>query len=126
MFVYRDEKGRITDVRGSVNHAELERLQKEYGEVEAAKAKGDVVAEPDLGPDPDTVAAFEAAKAPDPVPEPPADDSSVAAEDVDEEVDVPSRSDAKAEWVAFAVSQGLDQDEAEGMIKQDLIDQFGG
>jgi hypothetical protein len=52
MFVYRDEKGRITDVRGSVNHAELERLQKEYGEVEAAKAKGDVVAEPDLGPDP--------------------------------------------------------------------------
>jgi hypothetical protein len=42
------------------------------------------------------------------------------------EVDVPSRSDAKAEWVAFAVSQGLDQDEAEGMTKQDLIDQFGG
>jgi len=124
MFVYRDEKGRITDVRGSINEAELERLKKEYGEVEPEKAKGVVTAEPELGPDEDTVAAFEAAKAPEPVPEPASEEA--PAEDEDEYVDVPSKGDSKADWVEFAASQGMDRDEAEGLTKQDLIDQFGG
>jgi hypothetical protein len=43
-----------------------------------------------------------------------------------EEVDVPTHSAAKAEWVDFAVSQGLDREEAEGYTKQELIDEFGG
>lgn len=44
----------------------------------------------------------------------------------DDEVDVPKPSDAKAVWVDFAVSQGLDREEAEGYTKQELLDEFGG
>jgi hypothetical protein len=37
----------------------------------------------------------------------------------------PSRSDSKARWVDFAVSQGEDRDEADAMSKADLVAAFG-
>lgn len=37
----------------------------------------------------------------------------------------PAKSAAKAEWVDFAVSQGADQEEAEAMTKDDLIELYG-
>jgi hypothetical protein len=43
------------------------------------------------------------------------------------EVSVPSpeRHDRKAAWVAYAVSEGADRSEAEGMTKSELIDGYG-
>lgn len=37
----------------------------------------------------------------------------------------PARNAAKAEWVGWAVTNGMEPDEAEALTKQDLIDQFG-
>lgn len=59
---------------------------------------------------------------PEPEPESEADE----AEDAGDEVETPAHSDLKADWVDFAVSQGLDREEAEGYTKQELIDEFGG
>lgn len=38
----------------------------------------------------------------------------------------PTKSAAKAEWVAWAVAQGADLAEAEASTKTDLIDAYGG
>lgn len=40
------------------------------------------------------------------------------------EVDPPAKVAPKAEWVAFAVSQGADEAEAEGLTKSELIDLY--
>lgn len=37
----------------------------------------------------------------------------------------PSRSARKDAWVAYAVAQGADRDEAEAMTRSDLIDAYG-
>lgn len=37
----------------------------------------------------------------------------------------PAKSATKAEWVAYAVAQGMDPAEAEAKSKNDLVDQFG-
>jgi hypothetical protein len=37
----------------------------------------------------------------------------------------PAQNDTKAEWVAYAVANGMDDTEAEGMTKTDLIDKYG-
>lgn len=37
----------------------------------------------------------------------------------------PNRSDRKARWVEYAVTQGLDRSEAEDTNKSDLVDEFG-
>lgn len=38
----------------------------------------------------------------------------------------PNRSASKADWVEFAVAQGLSRENAEGASKDDLIARFGG
>ncbi|MFH8646095.1 hypothetical protein ACH4B4_17175 [Streptomyces tendae] len=38
----------------------------------------------------------------------------------------PARSASKAEWLAYAVAQGADEDEAEDATKDQLIEQYGG
>lgn len=125
MFVYRDEKGRITDVRGSVHHAELEELQKESKQVDPEKASG-VTTTDFSSVDEDSLAALEAAKAPEPVPEPPPDETEFKSALDEPASDRPSKSALKEEWVDYAVSQGLDRDEAEEYTKQDLVDEYGG
>lgn len=40
--------------------------------------------------------------------------------------DIPARNASKADWAAFAVSQGMDPAEAEDAQRKDLIDQYGG
>lgn len=125
MFVYRDEKGRITDVRGSIHHAQLEELQKESKQVDPAKASGQTTTE-FSSVDEDSLAALEAAKAPEPVPEPPPDETEFRSA-LDEPVsERPNRSDRKEDWVDYAVSQGLDREEAEAYTKQELVDEYGG
>lgn len=119
MFVYRDKSGKITDITGSICYAELEELQKEYGE--AKEGSEAVTVEPELGPDEDTVKAFEEAKAPEPEPEFKSALDTPEEEESDES-NVPKHSDLKEVWVDYAVSLGMNQDEAEGMTKQDLID----
>jgi hypothetical protein len=42
------------------------------------------------------------------------------------DVDVPGPTDVKADWIDFAVSQGMDRAEAEAKTKQELVDEFGG
>ena len=42
-----------------------------------------------------------------------------------EESTKPSKSASKAEWVAFAVSEGASEEEANGMTKDQLIAEFG-
>lgn len=37
----------------------------------------------------------------------------------------PAKSASKADWVAFAVSQGADEDEADASTKDDLIEKYG-
>src|SRR5690349_21111100 len=130
MFVYRDEKGRITEVRGSVHEAELQRLRDEEKWVDVEKASGETgVDSALLGPDQDLIDALEEQKQPGPpLPEPesqvvgesPAEDEEV------EEVEVPSTHEAKAVWVDYAVSQGYDREEAEAMTKADLVETFSG
>jgi len=53
-----------------------------------------------------------------------ADPSQPAAED-DASPARPKDYAAKAEWVAYAVTQGADPDEAEAMTKAELVDQYG-
>jgi hypothetical protein len=38
----------------------------------------------------------------------------------------PARSASKAEWIAYAVAQGAEQDDAEAATKEQLIEQYGG
>ncbi|MFI5993161.1 hypothetical protein ACIBAC_15165 [Streptomyces sp. NPDC051362] len=38
----------------------------------------------------------------------------------------PGRSALKAEWIAYAVERGLDQDAAEQLTREQLIEQYGG
>ncbi|MCX5362881.1 hypothetical protein OG864_29725 [Streptomyces sp. NBC_00124] len=38
----------------------------------------------------------------------------------------PARSASKAEWIAYAVSQGADQADAEQLTKEQLTEQYGG
>jgi len=45
---------------------------------------------------------------------------------LDDDDDRPNVSDLKPEWVKYAVAQGLDEDKAEDMTKQELIDKYGG
>lgn len=42
------------------------------------------------------------------------------------EAEQPKKSASKADWVDFAVAQGLDREAAEAMTKDDLVEQFGG
>lgn len=39
--------------------------------------------------------------------------------------DAPKPHDTKAEWVDFAVSQGLNREEAEGLTKNELVELYG-
>jgi hypothetical protein len=39
--------------------------------------------------------------------------------------DVPTKSASKAEWVDYAVSQGMSRDDAESSTKADLVEQYG-
>jgi len=38
----------------------------------------------------------------------------------------PARSASKAEWIAYAVTQGADQADAEQLTKEQLTEQYGG
>ena len=40
--------------------------------------------------------------------------------------DLPTKSAAKGDWVAYAVAQGLSADEADALTKTELVDRFGG
>lgn len=42
------------------------------------------------------------------------------------EADTPARNGSKADWVAYAVAQGMDQAEAEDLTRDDLADHFLG
>lgn len=59
----------------------------------------------------------------------PADARATAAPAEDEEQaedeGPPARSASKPEWVDYAVSEGVDRDDAESMTKDDLIARFG-
>ena len=37
----------------------------------------------------------------------------------------PSKSSSKADWVSFAVASGVDASEAEGMTRDELIEELG-
>ena len=57
------------------------------------------------------------------------DDAPAEAAGADEgtaDAGVPNKSDNKPEWVAYAVSQGMSEDEAEDLTKEDLVERFGG
>lgn len=56
-------------------------------------------------------------------PKTPATEAEFSEEDDDK---APAKSANKDEWVAFAVSQGADQAEAESSTKDDLIAKYGG
>ncbi|CAL9480289.1 hypothetical protein SUDANB99_03068 [Streptomyces sp. enrichment culture] len=43
-----------------------------------------------------------------------------------DDIERPARSASKAEWVAYAVAQGADQDDAEQSTKDALIERYGG
>ena len=43
-----------------------------------------------------------------------------------EEDERPSASARKSDWVAFAVSQGADEADAEALTKAELVEQYGG
>lgn len=57
-----------------------------------------------------------------PIPEPEPDPAEVESVDVQP----PKQYDAKPEWVEFAVSNGLDREEAESLTKAELIELYGG
>lgn len=42
-----------------------------------------------------------------------------------EDMKPPARSASKAEWVAYAVASGADQNDAEKLTKDELITQYG-
>lgn len=44
---------------------------------------------------------------------------------VDDDDDKPAKSASKSDWVAFAVSQGAEESEAEAMTKDELVKSFG-
>jgi hypothetical protein len=53
-------------------------------------------------------------------------DTGTGATDGPEDTKPPARSASKAEWVAYAVASGTDQDDAEQLTKEQLIEQHGG
>lgn len=53
------------------------------------------------------------------------DDQSAPVED-HSDGGAPAKSASKADWVAYAVSQGADEATAEAATKEDLVAQFGG
>lgn len=55
----------------------------------------------------------------------PAGESATAQEQPGDAPSRPAKSDPKAAWVDFAVSQGVDRAEAEGSSKADLVAAFG-
>lgn len=57
-----------------------------------------------------------------PVPEPGEPDEEAAEEAGD---DRPAGNASKADWVAYAVTQGADPDEAEGLSRDELREQYG-
>lgn len=42
-----------------------------------------------------------------------------------DEGSAPAKNDNKAAWVDYAISQGVERDEAEGLTKADLVEMFG-
>lgn len=52
-------------------------------------------------------------------------DSLLEQNDVWRRSDRPDTSDLKDDWVDYAVSQGMDRDEAEDRTKDELINEFG-
>lgn len=40
--------------------------------------------------------------------------------------DTPNVSDKKQAWIDYAVTQGLDEDEASSLTKDELVERFGG
>ncbi|MGW0933321.1 hypothetical protein [Streptomyces sp. NPDC002644] len=52
-------------------------------------------------------------------------DTGAGTTDEPETTKVPARSASKAEWVAYAVASGADQDDAEKLTKDELITQYG-
>ena len=55
----------------------------------------------------------------------PAEKMQQAEGDEESEDSAPAKSANKAEWVDYAVSQGADREEAEGMTKDDLTSTYG-
>lgn len=45
--------------------------------------------------------------------------------DTKAEVERPAKSGSRADWVRWAVSQGADAEEADGMTKADLVEHYG-
>lgn len=52
-------------------------------------------------------------------------DGSPYGDDAQAEVERPTKSDPKADWVRWAVAQGADAEEADGMTKADLVEHYG-
>lgn len=67
---------------------------------------------------------------PEPVPPPAPEPTPVVEAETEPEtvaeLPVPKHYDTKPEWVDFAVSNGLDRDEAEVLTKAELIELYGG
>jgi hypothetical protein len=127
MFLRRGEA--LGSVRVDVDPSEAEKQTKR-----SAAAKKAVAARSEQRIEPGSVESVPAAihspgefrsvlDRPDPKPKAAAPEPD---EDEGDEVEVPAHSAVKAEWVDFAVSQGLDPEEAEGYTKQELIDEYGG
>ncbi|MER7363578.1 hypothetical protein [Nonomuraea wenchangensis] len=47
-------------------------------------------------------------------------------EPVEQAPERPAKTAKKAEWVGWAVHNGMDPDEADAMTKDDLVEKFGG
>lgn len=62
---------------------------------------------------------------PEPAPEPEDDESPVEELVEDVTATLPPLNGSKAAWVDYAVSQGMDADDAEAATRGDLIDLFG-
>ena len=54
------------------------------------------------------------------------EDGTPYVEDAEQEPQRPATSAKKAEWVGWAVHNGMDPDDADAMTKDDLIEKFGG
>jgi hypothetical protein len=73
------------------------------------------------------VANSKSAEKSEPEPEPePEEEPAPKSSDSEEEVLEPAPSDTKGEWVAYAVSRGANQSEAESLTKAQLQSAYGG
>lgn len=91
---------------GSVNSTELKAVAEPKPVFKPVAPKPEPLTVPDLEP------------APVPAPEP-------AAEAAPAMVARPAVTDRKAEWVDFAVAQGVGRDEADALTKAELVELFG-